>query len=107
MVENTHEARTTPEGTEFTIAGGRIVFPTPEHELGGGVDVRPEIVSEILMFPEAGKDEKSGLEWEHVDESRETRVGSSKVIELRASHFGTERTTRVTLVDIADADVEL
>jgi hypothetical protein len=99
--------RATPEGTEFSISGNRVVFPDGTHEHGGGVALTDEVATHILAFPGSGADEDTQTEWEHTGESKDTRVGSSKVVEIRQTSFGRERTVHVTLVDIADATVEL
>jgi len=100
------EAQKTPEGVSFTTTGGRIVFPTPDHETGGGISLTDDAVTEILAFPDEGEREEEQLEWEHTGEYRQTRVGSSKVVKLTQTSFGTERTTKKTLVDIGDANVK-
>lgn len=101
------EAQKTPEGVSFTITGGRVVFPTPEHKTGGGVSLTDEAVTEILAFPDAGEREDEQLEWEATGEIRQTRVGSSKVVKLTQTSFGRTRTTKKTLVDVADANVKV
>lgn len=99
--------KTTPEGTAYTISGSRVVFPDTGHEHGGGVALTDEVATHILAFPGAGADETTQIEWEHTGDSRDTRVGTSKIIEVRQTSFGRERTVHVTLVDIGDATVDL
>ena len=108
MSESTQadDTRTTPEGTEFSITGSRAVFPVPDHEHGGGVALTDEAVTEILAFPGCGSRDDGQLEWEWTGDTEETRVGDSKIIELRQTSFARERTVRVTLVDIADANTK-
>lgn len=99
--------RTTPEDTEFTVTGNRVVFPDHGHEHGGGVALTDELATHMLAFPGSGSDDETQTEWEYTGENKETRVGPSKVLEVRQTSFGRERTVHVTLVDIADATVEL
>lgn len=103
----TSEHQTTPEGTEFSISGDRVVFPDNDHEHGGGVALPDSLVTEMLAFPGSGHDEQTQTEWEFTGELAETRVGDSKVLEVSQTSFGRTRTVRVTLVDIADANVEV
>jgi hypothetical protein len=97
----------TPEGTTFEVSGNRVVFPDNDHDLGGGVAITDEVATEILAFPGAGSDEETQTEWEATGRLETTRVGSSKVVEIRQTSFGRTRTVQVTLVDIADATLEL
>lgn len=99
--------QTTEEGTEFTVSGDRVVFPDEGHEAGGGVALTYGVGDTIIAFPGSGADEETQTEWEATGETRDTRVGESKVVEVRQTSFGRERTVHVTLVDIADATLEL
>ena len=101
----TSEMQTTKEGTEFTVTGSRVVFPTPDHEMGGGVAITDEAATKIMAFPDDGKREKEQLSWEWTGETQETRIGESKVLQITQTSFGRERTTEKTLVDVADADL--
>lgn len=96
----------TREGREFETVGDRIVFPTPEHEFGGGVAIADAAASKILTSPESGEFEKYQLCWEWTGENVGTRVGKSKLIEITQTSFGRDRTVIVSLVDIADANLE-
>jgi len=99
--------QTTEEGTEFSVSGGRVIFPDKGHEHGGGVALTDEVATYLLAFPGSGSDEETQTEWEWTGETEPTRVGDSKVVEIRQTSFGRERTVHVTLVDIADATIHL
>jgi len=98
--------QTTPEGTKFTTTGNRAVFPTPDHKHGGGVALTDSVVSEILAFPGGGHDDETQTEWEATGNLQDTRIGDSKEVRITQTSFGRERTVTVTLVDVADANVE-
>lgn len=99
--------QTTPEGTEFETTGGRVIFPTPDHPHGGGVALTDDVVTQILAFPAGGSDEDTQTEWTATGTTTETRVGDSKLVEITQTSFGRERTVTVSLVDVADANVEV
>ena len=106
-MENQSRYDTTPEGTEYTITGSRAVFPDTTGPHGGGVALTDEVATDLMAFPGAGSDEATQTEWEWTGDTRPTRVGESKVIEIRQTAFGRERTAHVTLVDVGDATVGL
>lgn len=97
----------TDDGTEYVITGGRVVIPTPEHEHGGGVDLREKDASEIVAGVIDGETsgENRNIEWEYLGTKSDTRVGPSKEIRVTRSIFSKERSVTLTLVDLADLEL--
>lgn len=100
------QTQTTPEGTEYKPTGSRIIFPTPDHEYGGGVTLTEDSAADIRHHPDDGEHVEEQLEWHHTGETIETRAGPSKELEITQTSFGRERTVAVSLVDVADAELD-
>lgn len=100
----------TPEGTEFSVSGNRVVFPA-EHEHGGGVALTAGLIDTIIAFPDDGSDDETQTEWTTTGETVTTRLGDdeaaeSRVVRITQTSFGRERTVEVSIVDLADAEMD-